>query len=356
MTLDRSLIAEKCKNYGIIRRKFSVKSRIKQVRVVYFNTMQSHRLIYLMSFFDVYGFNTGATKFSSNKKICIFINCAHICLAALFIWCQVYLAIAYYAELRMIVFLNQILQYSLALYTYLFVIFDSICQRKRHSRFWEIVRSINSDAKQNKFSCFCFVLKLSIFLGASTFCWILNCVFYKLLLDPVLLAYFLLMKICHVRTFYYIFCVEILLFQMKTVNYQLREMTMELSPTNRAQRLRLIREHWNSIHDMITLMDDVFGCSNVVIILFCFFFLLTDLNWVYTYPALFLSIPSTFHYICSTTNNCEWHKNNLFVFFEASFIWMFLDPLLIFYLFFATTQCLVMVTNKNHQYTIFSKN
>lgn len=105
----------------------------------------------------------------------------------------------------------------------------------------------------------------------------------RISIEIVLILYMIMVKVCNLRVFYYIFCVEILNFQIKTVDSEYELIKIPRGNTSIYwHRLTWIRWHYQCIYEMSQLLNEVFGFSNVATISFCFYFLLSNVNWYYT--------------------------------------------------------------------------
>lgn len=52
--------------------------------------------------------------------------------------------------------------------------------------------------------------------------------------------------------------------------------------SDRLQQLKWIRQYFHNVCCMTKCMNEMFGWSHIAAILFCYYFLLTDLTWCYT--------------------------------------------------------------------------
>lgn len=246
--------------------------------------MLCNHLKNLLNFFDGLGYNSGSSDLSSSKTLVIFCNFLQICLSVAFESFQVHIVLLYLHQRRMIVLLNQQLQYSVAFSTFVFIIFDSIYQRKNHHKFWKIVQWIDQHfACQNNFNCFWFIFNFFSFFFISTFCILTIYVIHDCAIEIDIFVYFFINKICQFRIFYFILCVDVLFYQLKVLKNMLASITGNFYGESQTHRLKWARLYFKCIYDMATHLNEVFGLSNVAVFLFCFVFFLTDLNWVHTY-------------------------------------------------------------------------
>lgn len=247
----------------------------KDTKIISQITMLSKQLMCLLNFSDIFGYNSGSSKLSSNKAVARFINFIQIGFTVVFIYIQFSLTVKLFLQLRLIELLNQILQFTAAIYTYLFIVLDSMRLREKHQGLWKTIRIIDKYfACQTNNKYFCYFLKCAFYFCTSMFCLTLNFMLIDMPIPLTVFVYYSLVKICQVRVFYYIFCIEVLECQLKTVNNELKTQTI-----NQAYQFNWIRGYYHHIHEMTYFLNEVFGWSHVAAVSFCFYFFLTDLNW-----------------------------------------------------------------------------
>lgn len=95
----------------------------------------------------------------------------------------------------------------------------------------------------------------------------------------LVLPYIIIIRLCHMRLFYYLFCLEIVNFEMEAIDKILEGMQNHSNITE----LISIREYFHGTYEMMDALNEVFGCSMLAVILSCFYVLLADLNWFYTF-------------------------------------------------------------------------
>ena len=114
----------------------------------------------ILTFFDAFGYNSGSSHLSSKPKVIKFIKFLHISLAVLFTLCQFHIMVQYFHLLRWIEFFNTMMQFSVTLYTYLFITLDSLLQQQKHRHFWKTVQLVDGYFTcQNNFNFKCYILK-----------------------------------------------------------------------------------------------------------------------------------------------------------------------------------------------------
>lgn len=246
--------------------------------------MLPNRIVFILNFFDFFGYNSGSSKLSPNRKATKFFNFLQVFLSLIFMLGQFHMAFQYAPELPWIDLINQTLQYAIGLYTHIFIVMDSLLQRKNHTKFWATLKLIDRlFACQNNFNIRCFIWKIIEFFSVTTL--MMGSMFLStnaIKVDAALFFYVILIKLCQLRVFYYIFCVDVLNFQLITVDRGLKCLRNSNSTTTHSHRIKYIREYYYLIFKMLTCLNDFFGWSHLATVLFSFYFLLTNLNWFIT--------------------------------------------------------------------------
>lgn len=110
----------------------------------------------------------------------------------------------------------------------------------------------------------------------------------------MLFANMILSGVCYMRVFYYLFCVELIKLQLKCIENETKVKLDELKESNLneceifirteiqaiVQMLKKIRTNFHLIHELTYCTNESFGWSNVATILWCFYQILGNLNWV----------------------------------------------------------------------------
>lgn len=251
----------------------------------------------LLTFFDIFGYNSGLSILTRHKKI---IQSIHILIATTLTTLQLYLSFGLYSPLRAIIKLNNLFQCSIALIAYYCIIIDSIFYRRHHKRFWIILKRINENlCDQNYFKNRSYILK---FLEYFLVTFLLNFLRFKYIIFKffgamVIFAYVFLMS--QIRIFYYLFCLDNINHHLNIIENKLKGAPIEnrklsLSPLNvqsssnhsyEIELLQWIRSYYQCIHEMTNHLNEIFGLSNLSIISLCFFYFLTYSNYYYMYSS-----------------------------------------------------------------------
>lgn len=246
--------------------------------------MLSNRMEYMLIFFDVFGYNTGATKLSNYQRAASFILITHVLMLVYFTYAKVHLAFELLALYQILDVINFLLQFSAGLYTYWIIIFDSVLYRKDHQNFWEIISKINSlCTPQNRFTFRCYLLKLWEYFSFTIVCVVVMISESGVQLSKIAFLYHVIVKICEVRIFYYIFCLEIFHFHLTTINNDLRKNKKKLHFLIKTHRLKWIREYYSYVHQMTSYFNEVFSWSQMAVISFCFCLICSTFNWIYVH-------------------------------------------------------------------------
>lgn len=262
--------------------------------------MISNQTMLMLNFFDACGFNTGASKLFQYQKFKYFVFLIQILLALLLTIFKFHLLVRYYSALAIMEAISESLQYSTALFTFWLIILDSILHHRDHRRFWATFEKIDE--------CFCHQLDItfrSYFFKAIEFfsVTILALAIRIRMSDNQLstdIAYVILFEICLIRIFHFLFCLEVVRFQLQMIENETKTMKNVLNSISiknqcyliyisetsnfyffEQQRLKWIREYFYNIYKMVDLLNKTFGWSQVAAISFCYHLLLTELTWLY---------------------------------------------------------------------------
>lgn len=243
--------------------------------------MSSKRIAFFLNIFDAIGFNTGSSKLSKIRFAVVLINLIPIFLSILFILSQIHANSIYIAELAPIEYINETLQYFVTLCTYLFIVMDSLSQRQKHKKFWKTIQQIDKHlTHENTIKLKCYIYKIATFHGFACFYIVIAPFIRDVKTDESIFIYFLIIKLCQTRVFYYVFCVEVLIFQFEMMSNRLKLINTTSNDIVYAQQLSSACWHYEHVFELSTLLNDVFGWSQVFLISFCFYFFLAELNWI----------------------------------------------------------------------------
>lgn len=245
--------------------------------------MLPKKLRILLIFFDVFGFNSGSSNLSRRYKITNSICILHVLLVVIFTLYKIRLILKLHSTLPLIDLINSVFQYSVLLYFYWFIVVDSIFYKREHRIFWEIFQKISKTySNQCNLNLGHFILKFVVYVFTTAWCLIAVTVLVDKMYEFVYF-YVILMKICEVRVFYYIFCLEVLNSQMEKINRKLNENKNKNRFWLNSKRFQEIRQYYSCVYEMTNCLNKVFGLSQAAGISFCFYMVLTDFNWISTH-------------------------------------------------------------------------
>lgn len=265
--------------------------------------MLPKQIVYIISFFDAFGYDSGSSTFSKNRKIVHFICFVHVSLAIVLTIFKFHLNVKYYSSLELPEAFSELLQYSTALYTYWLILMDSIVEQKSHHQFWTILQQIHVEFNnQQNFHCRRYLLKFVEFLSV-----VMAISIWKIATNPLVefdveIAYAILFEICLIRMFYYLFCLEIVQFQLNAIRHEMNSIKTLSDRSNHRKRkfshsfdasehlhatkqLKWIRNYVECVYKMTQYLNEIFGYSHVAAILFFLYFVLTELNWIYIHNS-----------------------------------------------------------------------
>lgn len=237
---------------------------------------------YMLNIFDTFGYNSGSTKLSNCWKAASIIYFMHISMLAYFTYAKIHLTLELIAWYRLIDVINFLLQYSAGLYAYWVIILDSFLRRKEHRYFWEIIKKMSKYRKEEH----SFTIRCYLFKFVEYFSFTLVSVVVMILesgeehLNKIVFLYHVIVKICEMRLFYYMFCLELLHFQLTTINDMLKNI-QQLNISMKSHRLKCIREYYRYAYEMTNYLNEVFSLSQIAAVSFCFYLICTSLNWYY---------------------------------------------------------------------------
>lgn len=241
--------------------------------------MLPERIEDMLTFFDECGYNTGSYRLSQSRKVAILIHFVHFSMAVFFSLCLIHSTIWLLPAMRFIGLLNYVLQISTAIFTYWFIIFDSLLRWQKHQQFWRIFqKTYESYSPQCSFKLRLYLIKFVQFFSATL---ISVSIFVSLngSFIGITVINAIPVELCQIRIFYYIFCLEFLHFQLKVIEREL--MTMKQMPQSNIDscRFKWLREYYHSVYEMSDLLNQIFDWSHLAAVPFRFYLLLTELNW-----------------------------------------------------------------------------
>lgn len=267
----------------------------------------------ILHIFDVFGFNSGLTKFSLNPHLAHFIYIIHISFAT-FATLFIYSVMRFISSKDFAEAVSELLQYLSVLLTYWLIIYDSFVNRHVNRKFWMNLKWIDAYGhSQSRLNFRGYIVKFMEFFPVKM-CMVAIVIVCKINSFKIDFMYNSLFKIVHMRSFYYLFCLEVLTFQLKEIEIEIQNVASVINIpklktlnirksiyTFEAKRLKWIREYvWNA-HEMTRDLNRIFGWSHVATILSSFYLLLSQLNWSYAHFH-------EFSFVYGTGRQFDWLK------------------------------------------------
>lgn len=178
----------------------------------------------ILVFFDAIGFN-GSTKLSERRVTTLSIYFVHISLALLLTFYKFHLVATFLSQIELSLAISEFVQYFICLCSYWLIIMDSALNQRSHVQFWAILEEIyqnNSHCIQFKFTFRIYILKFVEFFVVTISITIAICIVNGLHESMLVFSYAILIKLCQVRAFYYIFCLEVIHLQLKIIFQQIQ--------------------------------------------------------------------------------------------------------------------------------------
>lgn len=259
--------------------------------------MFSKWIFFLLKSFDICGFYTEVTHLQNPSKRA----------------CQIFLLHAFWA-FAIIIMVVMFSMHTSGVLPYMVnvnlqntcgavdsvIIIESFTQRKVQQQFWQIYQCIYFDKPHQKPYFGAFLIKLMTFFTAITPI-AFYLVYNSLSVETVVyfwycFAYFFLFIVYQVRIFYYLFYLELIKYELIAIRNALKDVAFvsgfkrNSSPiahhTNERLResnqIKAVYKHYSQICELNDCINQIFGWSNFVTILYCFGLPLTDANWAYT--------------------------------------------------------------------------
>lgn len=268
--------------------------------------MLPQQIVYILNFFDTFGYYSESSALAKHSKLQFLVFIVQILLATDFTLYQFRLAIELCKILGPLQTFNEMLQYTVGLCTYWLIIFDSFFYRRKHRNFWKVLQQVDAYFCKQFVSFRGFLCKLVEFFLVSIILYTLTYIFNAIPQIDGVFIYLALIIICQLRIFYYIFCLEIVNWQLQMIQNEIGIMKQRSShtvaavsrnnsvlrthKTNDLMHLTWANKYYGCVIEMTDLLNIIFSWSQFASILFIFYSLLTDLNWCYASFDLFPSL------------------------------------------------------------------
>lgn len=267
--------------------------------------MLPRQIEYMLLFFDALGYNSGSTELSNNRRAATIINIIHLLMLAFFTFVKVHFVVGLLAWYRLMEVINFTLQFSAVLYGYWFIIFDSMLHREEHCNFWALIqRTSTLYSQQYNLSLRCYVLKVFEYFFVSFLCVTTMTSISDEQMSHFDFVYHSIINVCAIRAFYYVFCLEMLHFQLKNIDELIMQMRNEVHFAIQSHRFKSIREFYHNTYEMANFLNKIFSFSQIVIVSFCFHHIFFHMNWFYVHFGT-LSMAELLSKCCPNLSNTE---------------------------------------------------
>lgn len=242
--------------------------------------MLSHQICWILSFFDMFGYNSGSSKIFQSQKSMQFICFLHILLATLITFEQMLFYYEFYFLFGLFETMNDLVEIIAALFTCYLIILDANINRRSHKYFWTVLQRIDYNFVPFNFSFKCYIMRIVAFIALVTLTIVMRYTSYNAL-KP--LSFLIVIKICQIRILYYLFCLEVIHIQWTRIEQEFVKLNVNSFnsiPTMLPQKLKQIRLGFHCIYEMMNALNELFGWSQVAGISFSFFCLFAELNYI----------------------------------------------------------------------------
>lgn len=252
----------------------------------------------LLLYFDFCGFCTQFRQGPNQQKIDFSILIVHVILATITtFFISLYLRRPVADTLGN---LNDTLKFFVLVLGYWLSIFELYFKQKTQQQFWHLLRNIDRKfSSHQSFSFSKFLFKMRIYFAITTFAYFVY--LHRLISNSgdrfldFWFSYIFVVLAYQNRSFYYLFFLEIIKYELNLIYRELGEILCERQNGKFKDvwkkkcfikkfcriRFKWIREFYQSIYDMNGTINTVFGWSNVAVILLSFHLVLADINWFY---------------------------------------------------------------------------
>lgn len=252
-----------------------------------------------LKIFDFFGFCTEYTEEANANKNqkqlrSIFIFCIHLLNFIVLCYFLYRFTQNPIIDFNAIAQVNDITKFIAINFLYIFVIVESILKRKSQRHFWKEYNNIQTQFNNNYirwqnisfrfyyikcFSHFVVVFSSELVMYAYIINHIgINQLYY-------IFAFSTWFSMHQFRMFYYMFYLELIIYQLKVIDHDIDDLYNRNRSESSKQmifinckRLKKIRQHYGLIYTMTELLNDIFGWSHAIAVLYCFLLMLNQFN------------------------------------------------------------------------------
>lgn len=264
--------------------------------------MSLSRVSRILIIFDALSFSSGLTNLSNRPIPIAFFRLLNIVLVSCFTYYKYHFVREFYSSYEIIDKVYGMLAYSVPLYAWWLVIIDSFLQQNSHKQFWTIIQQIDERyGNQSNYNHRPYMLKfIEFFLITTLFAFITLALALLHSSGAFLEIFFafthvVMLKVLHMRIFHYLFCLDLVNFHLQLIDCEIKSIKIYASAVaieniSQASKISFLSvkfnqfyEHSYCLFELVNHLNVVFGWSQVIAIPSCFYLLLTDLNWIFSF-------------------------------------------------------------------------
>lgn len=244
-------------------------------------------ITYLLKYFVIWGFHPEIS--AHHRKISI-LFVIHVVLACFLTGSMIsFIVHSNLTTESCLNLVNDWIQYVSALIAYWIIILEAYIQRAYQRKFWIVYQNIDlysfkrliPNLRNYRLK---FLEYFVIFLMIQ-----IRLIGYFITLEQeafsFLFTYFMVVKMYQSRVFYYIFYLELIKDELISIEKKLKTIVSisDCSVHDVSRNwFKELREYYKSVYEMVNCINEIFGWSQFITILFCFHLPMTDLNWAYS--------------------------------------------------------------------------
>lgn len=241
--------------------------------------MLPNLVVHYLNLFDGFAFNSGSSNLARYPKILGMIQAVHILIAISGTFAEFKYILDMYPLFGIMAVINEFLFFLVAFVTFCLIIFDSSYNHRSQKMFWRIFQQIddhflNEFCNQSGLHFRNYSIVFVEFFTIQSLLMLINSIGS---IDwGIVFNYYIVFQ--HIRLFYYIFYLNVMDFQMETIEKELKN--IRKFNTAECHRFKWIRKNVSIVHEMACQLNEAFGWSNAACILYSFHELLAVKNWI----------------------------------------------------------------------------
>lgn len=245
---------------------------------------------FVLKYCTLWGFYSPPCSSLQSKLFSFPIFCLHFGLCT---WCSLNYIKSFFHMQRLIEFLdvlNFLFYYVNCAIAYWFIIYDSYSKRKVQHAFWNIFERINegsssfSTSKIANCSCLAIFIKLSI---ADILIFFLSIIGDNLSSSSDKIVHFIYTCVIDNRTFYFLLHMKLIAIELQKINarfpvFHQNKQSSEVMRNVIDIPMKKTRSYYQSVYEMCQNANQIFGWSQLTLIILCFQSFVTFLNYTYS--------------------------------------------------------------------------